>query len=187
MKPAIITLQKLNKVAKILCKIIFWFSVIGCIGSLIGAVSLMCINGELEVDGVNLLSKIEQEASVSRPELVATCLGSAIICGVEVYLCRIAYQVFHKASTCTTPFNFDLAKEFRILGLKCIIVTIATSIALTLCAFIVMACYGSSLDSVDLSYAGSITVGIAFLILSAILRCGAESMPKSESSGDVFE
>ncbi len=185
------TIQKFAKVGKILCKIIFIFSLIGGIGSAIGIFSLAIIPEGLQIGDTTIRGLIEESAEVSLGTCYASMATSMILCAGEAVLCKIAEKYFINELAAGTPFTLAGSKEMLRLG----ICTIAIPLGSQLVAAIVYGIFKLAMKDVaalDSSVfgSGSVGLGIMFLVTSLLCRHGAEIAEKEQDQTpkiDLFE
>lgn len=169
------TIQKLNKVGKVLSKIVFICCLVGAIGCIIGIVSaaLMGADAVLKIGGVSVYSLIEKEAEMSIAAMYAAMFVGMAMCFAEAVVSRTAERYFSNELAAGTPFTFEGAKEMLRLGIIVIAVPLGTTIVCAIGVGIVSALV-EGVDKIELGNDVSVTLGIMFIVMSVIFRYGAE-------------
>ena len=122
------TIQTLSKVAKILCTIVFIFSLIGAIGCAVGIIALAVIPDGFNLGGVTIHGLIENSAGVSLGTCYAAMAMGAVLCAGECVLCKFAKRYFVNELEAGTPFTYNGAKELMRLGILTICIPVGTAI-----------------------------------------------------------
>lgn len=167
------TIQTLSKIGKILSKIVFIFCIIGFCGCFIGILSMAFGAETLKFGGVTLESILNTEAEVTIGTVYAAMAAGMILCAGEAVLAKFAEHYFKRELADGTPFTFAGAKEMQRLGILTICLPIGTQIV----AEIVHAVMEQAMQGVAplrLDSAGSVALGVMFIIMSLICRYGAE-------------
>lgn len=172
------TIQKLSKLGKVLSNIAFIFSIVGCVGCLLGMIALQSGAGSvLKLGGVTIHGLVgEISGSGNRGITVGLC-GWLVVCVGQAVLAKFAVLYFHHELAAGTPFTASGAKELLRLGIMTIAIPlgcdIAGSIVAGIAAGLIQAETASGMArSFDSS--GSIVLGIMFLLGSLLCRYGAE-------------
>ena len=139
-------IQKLSKLGKILCSIVFVFCVIGIIGSVVG-IAFLAANIYMVV--------------------------AIILCSGEAVIAKFAEHYFKGELLDGTPFNMERAKELTRLGIITIGVSIVTEMVAAI-VYEIMSFIFVNTDSLEIGNWGSVGIGITFIIVSLICRYGAE-------------
>ncbi len=169
------TIQTLNKIAKVLSKIVFICCLVGGIGCIIGIVSVALIGTDevLKIGDVSIHGLIEKEAEMSIATMYVTMAVGMAMCFAEVVVSRTAYRYFSNELEAGTPFTFEGAKELLRLGVITIAVPLGTNVACAIGVGIVSALV-ESVDKIELGNGVSLTLGIMLIVMSVIFRYGAE-------------
>ena len=173
------TIQTLSKIGKILCTIIFIFSLIGAIGCAVGVLGLALIPEGLKIGDVTIHSIIENKAAISLGTCYTAMASGIVICAGEAVLCKFAKRYFVNELAAGTPFTFEGARELIRLG----ILTICIPIAAAMTAGIVTGVMSHVLGNVsDLHISDNVSVGlgIMFIVTGLICRHGAEISQNKE-------
>ncbi len=173
------TIQTLSKVGKILCKIIFIFSLIGGIGCILGIVGMAGIPQGFKIGGVTIQNMIETSAEISIGSYYAAMGAGIVLCSGEAVICKIAEQYFKKELEAGTPFTLDGAKRMLRLGIYTICIPIGTT-ALSAMIYEIMKHVFNDVADKDFSNSVSVGLGIMFIITGLLCRCGAELMGEKE-------
>lgn len=166
-------IQKLSKIGKILSKIMFIFCIIGFCGCIAGILSVALGAPTLKIGGVTLESILNTEAEVTVGTVYAAMAAGMILCAGEAVLAKFTEHYFKRELADGTPFTLAGAKEMQRLGILTICLPIGTQIA----AEIVHAVMDQSMQSVAplrLDSAGSVALGVMFIVISLICRYGAD-------------
>ncbi len=173
------TIQTISKIGKILSKVAFVFSVIGFCGCVVGLISLGFGSESVIKIGGTTLHGIFSGNYDSINAAAATLSGWIVVCAGEAVLTKFAEAYFTNELNAGTPFTAAGAKEMLRLG-------ILTAAIPTGCAVI-----GSIVEGVAAGFANaenaavmdmyfdnesSIVIGVMFIVISLLLRCGVELM-----------
>ena len=169
------TIQKLSKVAKILCKIVFICCLVGGIGCLVGIISLALIPEGFEINGVTIHGIIEESAEVSMGTVYASMAVGMIMCAGEAVLSKIAEKYFKMELEAGDPFTIDGANYLMKLGVCTMCILVAADILASIVHGI-MKMTMENVGKLDLSAinSGSIMLGVMFIIGALVCHWGAE-------------
>lgn len=173
------TIQTLSKIGKIISTIIFVCCIVGFCLCIAGIVCLACGIDGLKIGNVTLKGLIQDEASISADTLYASMAAGAIFCAAEAVLSKAAANYFKKELADGTPFTFDGAKKMQNLGILAICISVGTQIV----AAIVYAILEKALPGVapmNATSFGSVSIGIMFIVMAQVCRCGAELNEKNK-------
>lgn len=168
------TIQKLSKIGKVLSKIMFIFCIVGFCGCIVGILSMALGAPTLKIGGVTLESILNTEAEVTVGTVYAAMAAGMILCAGEAVLAKFAEHYFKRELDDGTPFSLGGAKEMQRLGIMTICLPIGTQIV----AEIVHAVMEQTMQDVAplrLDNAGSVALGIMFIVMSLLCRYGAET------------
>ncbi len=166
-------IQKLSKIGKVLCKIVFILCIVGFCFCGVGIASLALGAETIKIGSITLESILETEAELSIGTLFAFMAAAMILCTGEAVLAKFAEHYFKGEIKDGTPFDMQRADELKQLGILTICIPIGTQIV----AEIVYAALSHIWDNVaplQLENAGSVALGIMFIVMSLICRYGAE-------------
>ena len=169
------TIQKLYKLAWILCKIAFITCTVSFCICLAGILSIALGAETLKFGGVTLERMIQTNASLNLASLTAAMTAGAILCAGRAVLSKFAELYFKHELADGSPFTLVGAKEMQRLGILTICIPLGTQIV----AEIVYAVMEQTLQGVapfNLDSSGSISLGIMFLVMSLLCRYGAEQI-----------
>lgn len=178
------TIQKLSKVGKILSKIAFICSLVGFFGCLAGAVTIglggeaIAIGEKITIHGI-----LANGAGYNNAALQGIMVMGLVECAAEAVLAKFAELYFRHELEAGTPFTPKGADELRNLGILVIAVSVGSELVLSVLAELV-AFWNQSLAELHLDLGGSIGLGIAMLVFSAVCRYGADmaaTQPLSQS------
>ena len=167
-------IQKLSKIGKVLSKIMFIFCVIGFCGCIVGILSMVLGVPTLKIGGVTLESILNTEAEVTVGTVYAAMAAGMILCAGEAVLAKFAEHYFKHELADGTPFTLAGAKEMQRLGILTICLPIGTQIVAEI-IYAVMEQTMQGVAPLRLDSAGSVALGVMFIVPSLICRYGAES------------
>lgn len=167
------TIQTLSKVAKILSTIVFVCSIIGCVSCIIGAVCLGAGGAILQAGGYDFAKLIQESSGKTIETLYATMACSVILCAGEIAISKFAQLYFKHELEAGTPFTLSGAKEMMRLGIIIVSVSIGTTIVAAIVYAIIKA-VNANVGKYDVGNYSSIMTGIVFMIISLLLKHGAE-------------
>ena len=168
------TIQKLWKIGKALSTILFIFCIIGFCSCIVGILSMAIGAPTLKIGGITLRSILKTEAGITVGTVYAAMAAGMILCAGEAVLAKFAEHYFKRELADGTPFTFAGAKEMMRLGILTICLPIGTQITVE----IVHAVMEQAIQGVAPLWsdnAGSVALGVMFLVMSLICRYGAES------------
>ncbi len=168
------TIQTLSKIGKILSKLMFIFCIIGFCSCIVGILSMAIGAPTLKIGGITLRSILKTEAGITVGTVYAAMAAGMILCAGEAVLAKFAEHYFKRELADGTPFTFAGAKEMMRLGILTICLPIGTQITVE----IVHAVMEQAIQGVAPLWsdnAGSVALGVMFLVMSLICRYGAES------------
>lgn len=161
MKSTLPIIQTLAKIGKILSGIASVFCVVGAVLCLIAlAEAAFFPNGMLKIGNTTIYGLIPVGSNLSHAQLS----GYILLIG-EAVIAKFAQLYFKRELTDGTPFTFKGAKELLRLGIITVSVSAASFIAES-----VIYLFTGRFDGI----CGSVSLGIAFIIVSLIFRHGAE-------------
>lgn len=166
-------IQKLSKLGKILCSIVFVFCVIGIIGSVVGIAFLADGVDAIHIGGVTLKSIVQTNSGTSIDTADIYMVVAIILCSGEAVIAKFAEHYFKGELLDGTPFNMERSKELTRLGIITIGVSIVTE-AVAAIVYEIMSFIFVNTDSLEIGNWGSVGIGITFIIVSLICRYGAE-------------
>ena len=167
-------IQKISRLGKILCSIVFVFCMIGIIGSVIGIAFLAAGVDAVHIGGVTLKSIVQINSGTSIETANIYMAVAIILCSGEAVIAKFAERYFKGELLDGTPFNMERAKELTQLGIITIGVSIVTEVVAAI-VYEIMSFIFASTGSLEIGNWGSVGIGIAFIIVSLICRYGAES------------
>ena len=177
-------IQKLSKIGKVLSKVMFIFCIIGFCGCIIGILSMALGAETLKFGGVTLESILNTEAEVTVGTAYAAMSAGMILCAGEAVLAKFAEHYFKRELADGTPFTFAGAKKMQRLG----ILTICLPIGAQIITEIVHAVIAQTMQGVAplrLDSAGSVALGVMFIVMSLICRYGADMYEENKTTRDI--
>lgn len=168
------TIQVLARIGHVLSKIAFICCIVGASICIIGIASLAVGNdGVFKLGGVTIHGPIEQGFPVDAGSMYAVMATGLVFCICEGTVAKFAEVYFKHELASGTPFTFAGASELMRLGILAIALPLGAS---TLSA-IVRSILDNSLggiSSISLSIDSSVAFGVMFIVMSVIIRYGAE-------------
>lgn len=177
-------IQKLSKIGKVLSKIMFIFCIVGFCGCIAGILSMALGAPTLKFGDVTLEGILNTEAEVTIGTVYAAMVAGMILCVGEAVLAKFAEHYFKRELADGTPFSLGGAKEMQRLG----ILTICIPIGIQIIAEIVYAVMEQTMQGVAplrLDNAGSVALGVMFLVVSLICKYGAEIYEESKNARNL--
>ena len=175
------TIQKLSKIGKVLSKIIFIFCIVNFCVCIVGILGMVFGAPTLKIGGVTLESILNTEAEVTVGTVYAAMAVGAILCAGEAILAKFAEHYFKHELSDGTPFTLAGAKKMQRLGILTICLPIGTQIIAEI-AHAVIEQIMQSVEPLRLDNAGSVTLGIMFIVMSLICRYGADMYEENETT-----
>ena len=172
------TIQKLSKLGKVLSNIAFIFSIVGCVGCLLGMIALQTGAGSvLKLGGVTIHGLVGDISGIGNRGITAGLCGWLVICVGQAVLAKFAALYFHHELAAGTPFTASGAKELLRLGILTIAIPLGCDIAGNIVAGIAagfLQVEDTIWTNLDFDSSGSILLGIMFVLGSLLCRYGAE-------------
>ncbi len=178
------TIQTLSKIGKILSKIVFIFCIIGFCGCFIGILSMALGAETLKFGGVTLESILNTEAEVTIGTVYAAMAAGMVLCAGEAVLAKFAEHYFKRELADGTPFDLGGAKEMQRLGILTICLPIGTQIVAEI-VYAVMEQTMQGVAPLRLDSAGSVALGVMFIVMSLICRYGATMYEESKTTRNL--
>ena len=177
-------IQKLAKIGKILCKVIFILSLVGAIGCAVGIITLAVIPEGFKLGGLTIHSWVESKAEVTLGTCYAAMAMGVIFCTGEAVLCCIAGRYFKNELAAGTPFTFDGAKEMLRLGIYTICIPIGTAILAGI-TYGIMKLAMNDVGEIHTGSYVSVGLGVMFIFTSLLCKHGAEIAQGGAQSPEV--
>ena len=175
------TIQKTCKIFQTLTKIVMILCFVGSGLLLLGLICGIVISsaGAVVSGGVETLYKLT--ASASFYEMIGTLLAEFVLVLTDALLFTYAYKYLSQELKDGTPFTETGAIMVRKLGIKLIVMPIvAVVIAAT-----IYASFG--IDAAEPDNGASVVMGIALILVSMILRYGAELEQRNKGQENIGE
>ncbi|MCQ2481666.1 MAG: hypothetical protein MJ121_06070 [Clostridia bacterium] len=174
-------------IAKILSKIVYVCSIIGVCFCGVGALSFFAgLTHSFKIGGMEIMPLISDASGISTKELCATLIAGALVCAGQIVVSKYAYQFFDNELKAGTPFTFEGAKELLRLG----IITAAVPLACQTISEIVIGIVKFAAEMPEnISYdsEGSVTAGVMCILISFILKYGAEQLAAKDTPAETEE
>lgn len=177
--------QKIMSVLKVLAKVIFIFSIIGAVLSLLMTLIIASLGSESEVIEEVIKQYVDNgllpQGTNSKEVyqlMMATMMSSTLFCISEAIIYYFVKGMYNYAVEIGTPFDKTLVMKMRKIGKLRIIISIVT---LIVCAIIISITVNGSND-ISLSNSTSIIMGILYLIIACFLDYGSDinHLPNNE-------
>ena len=171
-------IQTLSKIGKILSTIVYIFCMIGAITCAV-CVGLFALYGDKAIQqtkdsAIQLSDKSVMETleKIDLPYIITAMVIGAVFCAASAVVAKFAQNYFKHELEDGTPFTMRGAKELMRLG----IIYIAVNLGASIVCGAAYAIASKSIESLnEFDFEGmSIGLGITFIIVSVILRYGAE-------------
>lgn len=175
------TVQTISKVGKILSKIAFICSVVGFFGCVIGIMTIAICSGTVTINGVDFPTYLTENTDVTTEILYSYISAGAIYCIAGAVNSFFAEKYFAKELEDGTPFTFDGSEKLMKLGILTICLPLAASILSSIIYGIIKLAEPSAKPA-DSGIAGSLTLGVMFIILSLICKLGAEEKSQQKDA-----
>ncbi len=168
------TIQTLFKIGKVISEIIFICCIVCFCLCAAGIVSTALGVDGLKIGGVTLKSFIQDEtASVSTGTIFANLAAGAVVCAGEAVLSKFAHHYFKRELADGTPFTSDGAREMQRFGILAICIPVGTQIIASI-VYSILEMTLSDVAPLEWSFAGSVTIGIMFIVMAQICKYGVE-------------
>lgn len=156
--------QKGAKVLSVLSKIAYYVSMVaGCL-CLVGAIIIgVCgndpwITRQLADSGVEYNTKLA----------LCECICSVVVCAASVWLYHYIVKFYDKELKIGTPYNRDVTKDMKIVGLLHVIMSLSVSVVVA----IIELCFRVN-TYIEF---GGFWIGVVYLIFAYVLEAGIEKM-----------
>lgn len=173
-------IQTLSKIGKILSKIVYICCIAGICGCVLGTVAMLAGAEVIKLNGMTLHSFLKTEAGVNTGTIWLSIVGGLMLCIGEFFVSRMAYVYFENELKAGTPFTSDGAKELLHLGISIIWIPIASSV-LSQVAQSVITQFMQDAEKLNSGVGDNVTIGVMFIVMSLLCRCGAECCEKKEN------
>lgn len=172
-------IQTLSKIGKVLSKIVFIGSIVGCCGCIAGLLGMIFGNAAaMKIGGVTLHGLMANNG-VNLKSVIPVLAGSCIVFAGGAVLAKFAERYFKNELCSGTPFTLDGANELMRLGILKISISLGCAIAAHIVQEIIAGLLNVTADAAgEFSYSseGAVAMGIVFMIVSVLCRYGAEIM-----------
>lgn len=166
------TIQVLANIGRIISKILFIICLVCVVLCVTGIVSV-AITGSMVIDGKTVANIIEEEGEISLSSIYTYTAIAIVFCIAQSVLCKLSERYFIEELASGTPFTFKGAKDLLKLGVIIICVSIGATVIAAVVQEIFCAVF-SDVCKIELENAGSVSIGITFIIISIIFKHGAE-------------
>lgn len=174
-------IQTLSKIGKVLSKIIYICCIVGFCGCVVGIVALAVGEQSVKIGGVTLYSILQTEAGISKGEIWSAIVAGMILCAGEFSVSRLACRYFTRELEDGTPFTLGGAKQLLHLGISVIWIPIVSAVLAQVAHGVIAQVMGNA-ESMHLDAFDSVALGVMFIFMSLLCRCGAESAEKWQIS-----
>ena len=173
------TIQKLSKIAAVICKVLFILCVVGIVCCAVSLVFLAALPEGFVVNGMTVKAYIEANAKASIGTCYTALAVGIILCVGEAVLCKIAERYFRHELEAGTPFTFEGAKELIQLGILTICIPIGSAIASGI-VHAVLSRIMTDVSDLNLNNTVSFGMGLAFVFAGLLCRSAAEMIGSKE-------
>lgn len=175
-------IQILAKLGKIFSKIVFVCCIVAFCLCFAGIVSLVLGVEALHFGNITLERLIEENSGYGVGTLYAVMVVGMIITAGEAVVAKFAEHYFTRELEDGTPFCMDGAKELMCLGVLTVCIPLIARLIASI-ARNVLAVILSDVAPLKLNFAGSLVMGMMFVVLSLVCRYGAEQAESKEHGG----
>ena len=166
------TIQTFAKIGKVISTIIFVFSIIGAVVTLIALSAIVGLK-DVQLEG-RTFADILSETGVNFVTMIFSCAISILSCIASAVVSKFAEIYFTNELELGTPFTFDGAKELLRLGIIATAIPAGLSVISGI-AFTITKLFYPHLDGSATSFdTVSIGIGIMLIILAFFCKHGAE-------------
>ena len=165
--------QKGAKVLSVLSKIAYYVSMVaGCL-CLVGAIIIgVCgndpwITRQLADSGVEYNTKLA----------LCECICSVVVCAASVWLYHYIVKFYDKELKIGTPYNRDVTKDMKIVGLLHVIMSLSVSVVVA----IIELCFRVN-TYIEF---GGFWIGVVYLIFAYVLEAGIEKMEDAPAENNA--
>lgn len=175
------TIQKTCKVFQTLTKIVMILCFVGSGLLLLGLICGIVISSTGAVISGNMETLYRLTSSASFFEMVGSLLAELVLTLTEALLFAYAYKYLSQELSDGTPFTETGAIMVRKLGIKLIVMPIVAAVI----AATIYASFG--IDAAEPDNGASVVMGIALILVSMILRYGAELEQRNKGQEYIGE
>lgn len=177
--------QILVKLGRILSKIVYICGIIGAVGCVVGIISLpFADKGLFKIGGVTIYGLISDKSGLSLDGLYPMMTGALIVCVGQAITAKFAEIYFKNVLTAGTPFTFDGARELMRLGIITVCVPLGALILAQIVSGVVAEFAGSG-EAFKLDGGDSVSLGVMFIVMSLLCKCGAEAIDHGSDSDEA--
>ncbi len=166
-------IQKLSKIGKEFCRVIYVCCVVGFVGCIVGIFAMIIGAEAVKSTGESLTKILQTEADVNVGTIWTAIAVGMIFCAAEFVIARMAYRYFDNEIKAGTPFTVEGSKELLHLGISTIWIPLA-SIMVAEIAEGIIGEITKNAEKLDIVGFESVAIGIAFILVSMFCKCGAE-------------
>lgn len=177
------TIQTLSKIGKVLSKIIYICCIVGIICCTVGIVTFSIGGQTLKLGGFTFHGFLQTTENITEGTVLATMAAGFILCIGEYFVSRMAYRYFENELKDGTPFTERGAKELMHLGISVIWIPIVSAVSAQIVQEII-ARFAESAEKISLENFESVTLGVAFIIVSLLCKYAAELRATGNESFD---
>lgn len=173
-------IQTLSQMGRILSKIICVCCIIGVVGCVVGMVSLpFADTGIIKIGGMTVYGLIVNYAGIQLNSLYPLLTGAMIVCIGQAITAKFAENYFKHELATGTPFTVAGAKELLRLGIITVCVPLGALILSQISSGIMAAIIDCG-ENFKLDNGDSVVLGVMFIVMSLICKCGAELLTGQE-------
>ena len=167
------TLNKIQKLAKaglIISKIILYCC---CVGLFCCVLVLISRKNVVLLENIAFGNATNIKEAISIGDYYCSTTTGIIMCIMEIILSVLSIKFFKKELEIGTPFNLEITKQMKKLGIRFIYVPLIAIITSSI-AHECFSHYYEGVKEIDFSNSTSIDLGLAFLVISLICKYGAQ-------------
>lgn len=174
------TVQTVCKVCKIFAEIAFVMLVVTAALCAFAAIGIGAGSIDVfKIGSVSIIGEAMQQSAVTPEMMLAVLVSVAIVSAAEAVVAKFVNVYFKHELKAGTPFTFEGAKEMLRLGIIAIAVPLGASIVSAI-VYAVMTVGSGTGNEFENDVA--LGIGIVFLMLSPLLKYGAELNEKAKQA-----
>ena len=188
MEKTLHTIQVLSKIGRILSKIIMIACIVAASICLVGIILLgIGVNDILKIGGTTIFGVIEGNSQMEVSQMYFYLINGLVFTAAEAVIAGFASHYFKNELADGTPFTFNGAKQMLRLGIVSIVAFLVAQIIVGGVESIIIEYTKLKLNT-DISIGDSVSTGVIFIVVSQILKYGAELSEKHRvGSGEISD
>ncbi|MGN0635655.1 MAG: hypothetical protein ACI4I5_05475 [Acutalibacteraceae bacterium] len=175
MESTLKVIQTFSKIGKIASKVLFVLFTVGACFCVAGTLSYaLGVYGVLKVGGMQIHGILEDALGAGETGVYMALISSCILCAGQAILCKFAEKYFESELRVGTPFTEQGAREMQRLGILTMAVSLGCYILAKIVCAVLRKVMGGGLDWTNPELETSLSIGVTFIIVSFLLKYGAE-------------